>query len=436
MNEIIWMENPMEFIAIAQWLACMVFLIPVKKKIQGVWFCVTSVVVLGMQYLFMSATGYHDAVPLSARTLGALFIMLAFIYAVADTEFRAHLYFTACAFMLAEFLAALNWQMNTYPIYFGLGGIWIRTLITAIIYGGGAIIAYFMERGYCTADYLRALKWRDVITAAGIATAMFFLSNLGLIMPDTDLFSTTTWDRFQQRTLVDFIGVAILYAYQSRLAEYVKAREAEIMKRALESKYEEYKANEASVEFIRVKYHDLKHQIDGLRAETDGEKRKEWIDKLEREVNEHELFVPTGNSILDSLIASRLIQAKNENVRLTCVADGKLLDFMDPADICTIFGNALDNAIEAVRTIEEEEKRVIHMTVAGEKRFVIIMVQNYCEKPPRLGPDGLPRTSKKDRDNHGLGVKSIKAATQRYDGTLTVDVKDNWFRIRILIPMA
>lgn len=51
------------------------------------------------------------------------------------------------------------------------------------------------------------------------------------------------------------------------------------------------------------------------------------------------------------------------------VADGTLLDFMDIMDICSIFGNALDNAIECELKIADKEKRLIHVTVSQQKNF-------------------------------------------------------------------
>ena len=67
-------------------------------------------------------------------------------------------------------------------------------------------------------------------------------------------------------------------------------------------------------------------------------------------------------------------------VQITCVADGALLNFMHVMDICTIFGNALDNALESVIMLTDPQKRLIHVTVSAQRSFVSIQVLNYCEQ--------------------------------------------------------
>lgn len=84
-------------------------------------------------------------------------------------------------------------------------------------------------------------------------------------------------DIFSIRTLIDLGGIAILYAYQSRISEYVAERELSVMNMMLKSQYEQYRNYQDSLDLIQMKYHDLKHQIMGLRAESDEEKRKNGL---------------------------------------------------------------------------------------------------------------------------------------------------------------
>ena len=88
------------------------------------------------------------------------------------------------------------------------------------------------------------------------------------------------------------------------------------------------------------------------------------------------------------------IVGKN-HIQITCVADGKLLDHMHVTDICSIFGNALDNAIEHVILIPDSEKRLIHLTVSAQKGFVFIKIENYCEAEISKNEEDLITTTKK-----------------------------------------
>ena len=110
------------------------------------------------------------------------------------------------------------------------------------------------------------------------------------------------------------------------------------------------------------------------------------------------------------------------------------MDHMHVTDICSIFGNALDNAIEHVILIPDQEKRLIHLTVSLQKGFVFIKIENYCEAEISKNEEDLITTTKKDSKNHGFGLKSIRAAVEKYDGSVVFGVQQNWFELKILLP--
>ena len=78
--------------------------------------------------------------------------------------------------------------------------------------------------------------------------------------------------------------------------------------------------------------------------------------KIEKSVQIYSAIVRTGNEILDTILTEKSLICENSGIHINCVADGSLLAFMNPVDLYTLFGNALDNAIEAVRKLESKEK--------------------------------------------------------------------------------
>ena len=233
---------------------------------------------------------------------------------------------------------------------------------------------------------------------------------------------------------IDFGGIAILHAYQSRISEYIAEKELSAMNVILKSQYDQYRNYQDSLDLIQMKYHDLKHQITALRAESDAEKRKKWIDAMEEEVSAFENMSKTGNQVLDTILAAKIFHCRKNHIQITCVADGKLLDFIHVTDLCSIFGNALDNAIEHVIMIPEAEKRLIHLTVSAKKSFVFIKIENYCEDKIQKNENDLITTTKADRQNHGFGLKSIRTAVEKYNGSVDFGVDQNWFELKILLP--
>ena len=221
---------------------------------------------------------------------------------------------------------------------------------------------------------------------------------------------------------------------RSRISEYVAEKELSVMNVMLKSQYDQYRNYQDSLDLIQMKYHDLKHQITGLRAESDEEKRKKWIDSMEKEIAAFENISRTGNQVLDTILAAKIFHCRKNHIQITCVADGKLLDHMHVTDICSIFGNALDNAIEHVILIPDPEKRLIHLTVSAQKGFVFIKIENYCEAEISKNEEDLITTTKKDSKNHGFGLKSIRKAVEKYDGSVVFGVQQNWFELKILLP--
>ena len=138
--------------------------------------------------------------------------------------------------------------------------------------------------------------------------------------------------------------------------------------------------------------------------------------------------------MLDAVLTSKSLYCQNKGIGFTCVADGTLLNFMAEMDIGALFGNILDNAIEGAEKIPEKEKRLIHLSVAEQKSFLRIRVENYCEEKI-VFKNGIPQTTKKDKRFHGFGMKSIQSTVKKYGGSVTAGVRDNWFVLRILIPL-
>ena len=145
----------------------------------------------------------------------------------------------------------------------------------------------------------------------------------------------------------------------------------------------------------------------------------------------------TGNNVLDTLLTGKSMLCVQKGIQFTCVADGSLLDFMNTMDLCAVFGNALDNAIESAEKVKNPEKRLIRTAVYAQEGFTVIRFENYYEQEPDMAQSGdtfLPRTTKKDKELHGYGVKSIRRIAEKYGGTMTVTAQERWFYLRILIP--
>lgn len=430
-----YQDIPRVCTALAEWGACMVYLYLIKKeKFRQPVFWMVSLLAVIMQSTFLYVTGGLPVTLWVPCMVIAAAIMYGFLFLEGELSAMAAAYCCARAFLLAEFTASLEWQIFAFLQSLGYGFWWLQIVLLVLVYGGSFWIAVCLERSTLSSDYLKQLTVREVSAALGIAVAIFAFSNLSFLYSNLPFTSSHRADIFTIRTLVDFGGIAVLFAYQSRICDYMSERELSSMNAILKSQYDQYRNYQDSLDLFHVKYHDLKHQITALRMETDEQKRKKWLDAMEEELHAFESINKTGNKVLDTILAAKLFHCRKNRIQITCVTDGKLLDFIHVTDICSIFGNALDNAIEHVIMIPEEEKRLIHVSVSAKRNFVFIKIENYCEAVIVKNEHSLITTTKMDKHNHGFGLRSIISAAEKYGGSVDFGQNNNWFELKILIP--
>lgn len=227
----------------------------------------------------------------------------------------------------------------------------------------------------------------------------------------------------------------MLFSQQDKREELRMRGENQAMNIVLQRQYEQYRMSIDNIELLRKEFHDLKHYMIAIRQEQNPEKREEYLSQMEQAILLQEAFSNTGNQVLDIVLTTKNIYCTKNKITFTCLANGNLLSFMHVKDICSIFGNALDNAIECVSQFESTDKRLIRLSMFQKNEFLMIQFENYTENPLVLNKNSLPSTTKFDKQYHGYGLKSIQMATKKYGGSMTLHCKDNWFTLQLLFPL-
>ena len=169
----------------------------------------------------------------------------------------------------------------------------------------------------------------------------------------------------------------MLYAYHMQLQDIKDKLEIQMLRQTMDAQYANYQMSEQSVALINQKYHDLKHQIEFLKSDISSDEKMQYLNEMEQDIQAFEAQNHTGNHILDTILTAKSLQCQNENIQLTCVANGKYIEFMNPMDISALFGNMLDNAIEGVSKVEEKDKRWIHVSIRRKMDFLGKFSEDY-----------------------------------------------------------
>lgn len=329
-------------------------------------------------------------------------------------------------------------------------------LIQVVLIGGGISgtdIAWWMESAYLISFlvylliYLQLLKKNEVylcdiefkykfaLLIQGSIFQMFY--NFVFIFFDEN-HTIYSWDAYA----VFFISIAgAVYSIFLTLSLAIKNILSDRQNRELQSFMHMQKQQydyqlQQSVAVRRFK-HDLVNHIGVLRElmyQKKTETAKEYIDTIWDIQDEFELKIHTGDSFLDVIINYYSYLAVKENIEF--VVSGRLTEemYLEMFDLTTLMGNILQNAKEA--TLKAAMPKIRVELVEHKKEIFIVVGNSIAEIIDT--PKGFFMTSKKDKANHGFGMKNIAETVEKYHGEYYIEsVVENGealFKISIAIP--
>ena len=226
-------------------------------------------------------------------------------------------------------------------------------------------------------------------------------------------------------------GLVLVMEYYV-LRENQMLEEQHTMEQLLQMADNAQKSNREAIDIINIKCHDLKHQLKALSRLENSEERNQYIKEVQQAVSIYDATYHTGCESLDYVLREKTLISNERGVAFSCMTDGKLINYMTPSDIYALMGNAFDNALESV-VKEKPEERVISLHIKEQGSMVLIHIENRCSREVYF-QDGLPITSKDNKNFHGFGVKSIKYIAEKYGGSILMNVKNGKFYLDILLP--
>lgn len=227
-------------------------------------------------------------------------------------------------------------------------------------------------------------------------------------------------------------GLTILTVQRFMLYWIKDNRAAETAKIFTENYKRQNELLQRNMELVNIKCHDLKHQIRGILngQNIDGK----YVEEVQKAISIYDTRIGTGNENLDVLLTEKSLICELNSIELTVMADGASLAFMESSDINSFFGNALDNATEYLISCESSENRFIRLSTHKKDGFLSVRIENFCSHPPEIDDQGFPVTTKKDKANHGFGVRSMKSIVANYGGVLMYKCQNSLFIITALFP--
>ncbi len=365
------------------------------------------------------------AMEILAKTAGLLFLA-HFLYMGRNLSKRAALYYAIWSF--------ISWQL----IY----EIWI--VVTNIVedIGNSTMVEQWLSEilvfivGYTLIGFTIA-KWMP--DGGGkqigprqflIAALIFLVFEVISVIPLSRDLKASEWLAMY---LTQVLLAVVLYLQSELFKKSEMKQELEMVKLLWKKEQEQYRMSKENIALINQKCHDLKHQIRAIRNAEHTEQEK-YLQEVENSIEIYEAIVKTGNEVLDTILTEKSLYCKEKGITVSCVVDGRQLEFIKTIDLYSILGNAIDNAIEAVEKLQNKEMRQIDVLIYRQQQFVAINVMNPILQN-LVYEEEFPVTTKEEKDFHGFGLKSIKYMLEKYNGFLSISTEDGCFSLMMLIPI-
>ncbi len=177
--------------------------------------------------------------------------------------------------------------------------------------------------------------------------------------------------------------------------------------------------------------HDTKNHMKAIRLlaeEKDVPEIVHYVDAFYEKAEHAEVKRWTENVMLDLILNDKISEAERKHIRVEIACD-KLPDLvLSSIEICTLFANLLDNAIEANQGQAEGEERWIHLVCRRQGYMLGVTITNPI-KESFSSDDGFPDTTKEDKAGHGIGLYSIQSVLDNHDGHMMFRAENKIFKL-------
>lgn len=230
------------------------------------------------------------------------------------------------------------------------------------------------------------------------------------------------------------MNVLVLWLYDKLLElheETVRTEQVRIQNACYVNYFQSERQNN---ELLRKWKHDLKNYLFGILTLLDEGKNDEARTRIAgkaEEIRRMDAIHYSGNVVLDSILNYKLQLVDEQHIRLEY--DFQVPDEVkvDAEDLAVLFGNSLDNALEAVKRVEEDKRR-IKMRMYYERGAFVCRIQNAYQTIRREGERFLS-TKTGDGQEHGIGMQSIRSIAEKYHGTVFTEAENGWFTLEIVL---
>ncbi len=256
------------------------------------------------------------------------------------------------------------------------------------------------------------------------------------------IYSLTSYMLFSniQRTacvvalvLLLIANVVVYYIYEKAEKNNQKLTELELANQKNEINMQYLTLLEEKNDKMNIMAHDFKNHLVTINEMSDLSDVKNYINQMFHNIGKYTRLAKTKNRLLDVILNKYTDMCEAKEIRFEVNASTDNLDFIESYDLSALFNNILDNSYEAA--VNSGAKYIYLEITKVLGSYHKIIVKNSSDKPPKTHHDKLIST-KKNKELHGYGTKSIQNVVNKYNGELQWEYNNQSkeFKLIILIP--
>ena len=233
---------------------------------------------------------------------------------------------------------------------------------------------------------------------------------------------------------ISIIIVIAIANRNKRIRNEMLSSDIDVLSNQLKNQYEHYNNIKEYQEEVRRLWHDMKHHtnlLNTLLEKGEYEECKKYLNSMSNTIDLNRSKALTNHSILDAILVNKEKLCKEKNIKL--LLDIKVPENLniDNFDLCVIYKNLLDNAIEACLKLEDKERYISIKSMVMNKYLYIEILNSKANDV--IKSKGRFISSKTDGGIHGLGISSVKKSVEKYEGNIKFDYSDEWFKVTALL---
>lgn len=209
-----------------------------------------------------------------------------------------------------------------------------------------------------------------------------------------------------------------------------------LSQRQMEDQLEHFRAYKQMQSEMQKFRHDMKHHLGYLQTLCGGgdtQAAQQYLSEINVQWEEIPRFYSTGDEVVDTVLNAKQHLLEEHTISLTLDGRFAVALWLRPIDSCTIFANALDNAIEANLQIPKAEARCIHVSIKSSENHHLVQMTNPLNVPLKM-QGGEIMSSKSDPVHHGYGLANMARALEQNDGYRKITADDVNFTLEIVLP--